>query len=1010
MGQKKQISFGQFRLDQNNEVLWDGARAVTLRPKAFAVLQYLLEHRGQLVTKQQLLDAVWPDTYVGDAVLKDIIRQIREALRDEAKSPQFIETAHRRGYRFIGQVKEEAGQKSAEPEAQASPDEPADASFPPHHQPFTPATPVGVLGRETALAQLRSWLEKLLPGDRQVVFITGEPGIGKTTLVEAFLDQATSLYPLLVARGQCFEQYGAGEPYLPVLDALSRLCREPGRARVIETLRKHAPTWLAQMPWIVADSKGDESQQRPGTTRERMLREMAEAVEALTAESPLILVLEDLHWSDYSTLDLISYLARRREPVRLMLVGTYRPVEVILNEHPLKGVKQELQAHRLCRELALDYLTEEAVADFLAVKFPRNQFPIKLARLIHQRTGGNPLFLVNLVDYLLDEEIIVDRQGRWQLQVELAEVELGVPESVRHLIEKQVERLGPEDRRMLEAASVVGMECSAVAIAAALDCDVVEVEEHCETLAKRDQFLSPPVLVELPDGTITPRFKFNHVLYLNVIYNRIALTRRAQMHGRISKSGERVYGDRVGEIASELAVHFDQGRDWYRSVKYHLMAAENAARRSANNEAVALARRGLELIRLLPDSAERAGQEIRLRLILGASLMTIKGSAAPEVESVYLPAQVLCEQQGTPLQLFKVLWSLRLFYMFRGEMQRSREIAERLARQAESLKDDALIVEAHRALGSSLINLGDFTGALNHFEQAAGLYKESAQDAYFLIHGNDARVMSLCFSARALWCLGYPDRSLSRIREATSYAKEISHTQSLVVALQLATHLHQLRHEPLLTQRWAEAGIELAKEHGLEVWMTLCALYRGWAQVEQGEVERGIEQMRASLDLYQAIGAKLWRAHHFGLLAEASAKAGRIEEGLSVLAEALAIVQETGESYYEAELYRIKGALIMMQVDRANGDSVPLPVMAEAEACFQRAVAIARGQRAKSWELRAATSLARLYARQGRQAEAQQAEAQQALADVVAWFGEGFDTVDMKEARALLDDFLKGEQ
>ena len=993
MERKKQIIFGRFRLDENNEVLWDGSQAITLRPKAFAVLQYLLEHPGQLVTKQQLLDAVWPDAYVGDAVLKDIIRQIREALGDEAKSPQFIETAHRRGYRFIGQVGEVAEQKSAEPEAQAIPDEPPDASFPP--QPFTPATPAGVLGRESALARLHGWLEKPLKADRQVVFITGEPGIGKTTLVEAFLEQAASLHTLLVARGQCFEQYGAGEPYLPVLDALSRLCREPGRARVIETLRKHAPTWLAQMPWIVADSGGDESQQQmPGTTRERMLREMAEAVEAMTSESPLVLVLEDLHWSDYSTLDLISYLARRREPVRLMVIGTYRPVEVILSEHPLKGVKQELQAHKLCKELPLDYLTEDAVSEFLAVRFPRNQFPIKLARLIHQRTGGNPLFLVNLVDYLLDENIIVEHQGRWQLQVELAEVELGVPESVRHLIEKQVERLSPQDQRVLEAASVVGMECSALAIAAALAGDVAEVEERCEELAKRDQFLSPPILVELPDGTITPRFKFNHVLYLNILYNRIALTRRAQMHSRISKCGEKIYGDRVIEIASELAVHFDQGRDWHRSVKYHLMAAENAARRSANYEAVALARRGLELINLLPESAERAQQEIMLRLILGASLMTIKGSAAPEVETVYLPALKLSEQQGASLQLFKVLWSLRLFYMFRGEMGKSHEIAERLARQAASLEDESLMVEAHRAMGSSLINLGDFAAALEHFERASALYKQSDQDAYFLIHGNDAKVMSLCFAARVLWCLGYPDQSLRKIHEAVAQAREISHTQSLVVAVQLATHLHQLRREPLLTQQRAETGIALAKEQGLELWMTLCALYRGWALVEQGEFEIGIEQMRASLDVYQSIGAKLWRAHHLGLLAEALAKSGKIEEGLSVLAEALTTVQETGECYYEAELYRIKGELIMMQDSLSRTD--------DAESCFIQAGAIARRQQAKSWELRAATSLARLHARQGRQSEARQA-----LADVFAWFSEGFDTVDMKEARALLDELAQ---
>jgi predicted ATPase len=741
-----------------------------------------------------------------------------------------------------------------------------------------------------------------------------------------------------------------------------------------------------------------------------MLREMAEAVEALTAESPMALVLEDLHWSDYSTLDLISYLARRREPVRLMVVGTYRPVEVILSEHPLKGVKQDLQAHRLCRELPLEYLTQEAVGEFLAMRFPRHQLPHKLAQLLHQRTAGNPLFLVNLIDYLQDEHIIVEQAGGWQLQVELAELELGVPESVRHLIEKQVERLSPEDQRVLEAASVVGMECSAVAIAAALGGDELEVEERGESLARRDQFLSPPQLVELPDGTITPRFKFNHILYLNVIYDRIALSRRSQMHRRISKRGEAIYGDRVGEIAAELAVHFDVGRDWERAVKYHLLAAENAAQRFANYEAVALARRGLELIKLLPATTEHAGQEITLRLILGASLMTIRGSAASEVESVYLPARDLCEQQGASLQLFKVLWSLRLHYMFRGQMQTAHEIARQLADQAASLQDAALTVEAHRALGSSLVHLGEFAAALEHFEQAAALYRAADQDAYFLIHGNDANVMSLCFAARILWCLGYPDQALNKINEALAFAQTIAHSQSLVVALHLATHLHQLRREAIPTQQHAESCMALAKEHGLKLWMTLSAIYHGWAQVEQGDAESGVEQLRVALAAYRATGAKLWQAHYLGLLAEALARCGQIAEGLAVLGEAQADSRETSEGYYEAELYRLQGELLMMQMDAAS-DSLAVdagtslskpksaPLMIQAEACFNQALTIARRQQAKSWELRAAISLARLYRRQG-----EPSQARQTLADLYGWFGEGFATADLRTAKALLDD------
>ncbi|HEX5733896.1 MAG TPA: AAA family ATPase [Blastocatellia bacterium] len=990
MERKKQIAFGEFCLDEESELLLRGAEAIALRPKVFAVLKYLLNHPGQLITKQQLLDAVWPDAYVGDAVLKDSIRQLREALGDEVKSPRFIETAHRRGYRFIGQVKEETCERDQESEALTGARVPQASPWSPQ-LPAHSSTAVGALGRETALARLRDWLDGALRGDKQIVFVTGEPGIGKTTLVETFLDQAAASHNIWTARGQCLEQFGAGEPYLPVLDALSRLCQEPGRERAIELLRQHAPTWVAQMPWIAASTgSGGLQPNMQGVTRERMLREMAGAVEALTVETPLVLLLEDLHWSDYSTLDLIAYLARWRSPARLMVIGTYRPVDVILREHPLKGVKQELQAHKLCNELPLEYLTESAVAQFLAARLPRHQFPSRLARLIHQRTEGNPLYMVNLVDYLLDERMIVEQNGGWQLQADLGEIELGVPENILHLIEKQIERLAPQEQRVLEAASVVGMNCSVEAITAALDGDALEIEERCEEIARRHQFLSPPQVVVLPDGTITTRFKFNHMLYLDAIYARIAPTRRAEMHRRISKRGEEIYGDRVTEIASELAVHFAQGRDWQRAVKYHLMAAENAARRFANYEAAALARRGLELLKLLPETGERLQQEVSLRLILGASLMAIKGPAAPEVEQVYLAARELCERQGASPQLFKVLYSLRLFYMYRGDTKTAREFAERLTNLAEDLEDAALMVEAHRTLGASLVIVGEFVAALEQFERAIALYEPSRRDSFFSIHGNDAKMMSLCLASWLLWCLGYPDKSLDRIDKALAHAEGLSHTQELIVALHLASRIHQLRRDAKQSRQLVETAIALAKEQGMEIWMALSSIYLGWAQVEQGELEAGIEQMRTGLGTYLATKSKLWRPYFLGLFAEALGKAGQAEEGLTVSEEALAAARDTNETYYEAEIHRIRGELIMIKAGTSAAR--------EAKACFDQAIAIAKQQQAKSWELRASMSLARLYL-----AEGERAKAQQLLADIYGWFTEGFDTADMRDARALLD-------
>jgi predicted ATPase len=292
------------------------------------------------------------------------------------------------------------------------------------------------------------------------------------------------------------EHYGSGEAYLPVLDGFSRLCRTPAGPQVAGLFRQQAPTWLAQMPSLIQPAERDNLQsQAAGASRERMLREMADAIETLSSESPLLLVLEDLHWSDYSTLDLVSYLARRRDTARLMVIGTYRPVDVILSDHPLKGVKRELQAHNLCHELPLEYLTEDTA------RFPGHH-PGRLRQTIYRRTEGNPLFMVNLVEYLIDHKVISEEQGLRSLCADCPEVEQGVPSSLRELIEKQIERLSPDERSVLEAASATGMEFSTVAIAAGLAKPTEWVEKHCEELARRHQFLSPAWLAELPGGTV----------------------------------------------------------------------------------------------------------------------------------------------------------------------------------------------------------------------------------------------------------------------------------------------------------------------------------------------------------------------------------------------------------------------------------------------------------------------------------------------------------------------------
>ncbi len=584
------ICFSEFKLDVANEKLWRGGQAITLRPKAFAVLKYLLERPGRLVSKDELLESVWPGVYVGDAVLKVCVGQLREALGDDPKSPRFIETSHRRGYRFVGEVT-----SSVRPPAGRS-DDGASRKTDEQDERFNSSLPPNVVGRKAALERMRGWLDKALRGERQIVFVTGEAGLGKTTLVETFLEGVVS--PVIsVGRGQCLEHYGVGEAYLPVLEAITHLAQERGGERLIEHLRRRAPTWLAQMPSLMMTADRDLLERlASGATRERMLREMAEALEAVTSEAALVLVIEDLHWSDYSTLDLISYLARRREAARLMLIGTYRPVEVILSGHPLKAVKQEMSAHRLCQEMNLEFLTEGAVAEYLAARFEGSEFSIELARLIYDRTDGNPLFMVNVVDYLIAQGLIVQGDGRWELKVAVEQLVVGVPDGARQMIDKQIDSLSPEQQQLLEAASVAGVEFPAEAVAAALEKDVIEIEERCEELARQHQFIRRAGIGELPDGTVTARYKFIHALYQNALYERAAAARLARLHLRIGARREEVYGERASEIAAELAMHFERGRDFRRAAKYLAQAAENATRRFAYQEALALSRRGLELI------------------------------------------------------------------------------------------------------------------------------------------------------------------------------------------------------------------------------------------------------------------------------------------------------------------------------------------------------------------------------------------------------------------------------
>jgi predicted ATPase len=590
-------------LDLASECLWRGAQAIPLRPKTFAVLRYLLDHPGQLVTKTAILDIVWPDVTVGNSGLMVCMHELRRALEDDPKAPRFIETLPRRGYRLIGHIAVMPYLSSPTLQSAA----------------FSPVAPVG---REVEMASLHERLERALSGARQVVLVTGEAGLGKTTLLDPFVKAVGRDRRLWVGRGQCIEHYGAGEAYMPVLEAFGGLCRNPEGQELVRCLAQHAPTWLVQMPGLVsaADLKALQRQVM-GATRERMLRELAAAVEVLTDAQPLVLVLEDLHWSDYSTLDLLAVLGRRREPARLLVLGSYRPEDVLCEGHPLKTVRHELRIHGRCDTLPLTFLTEAAIAAYLIRRFPGLPLAEKLARFVHQRTDGNPLFTGNVVETWLAQGVLVEQGGQWIIPAAFEALSPGVPESLQQMIAQRLERLGAEDQRVVEAASVAGMEFSAAAEAAALSQEVAWVEGRCAHLARQGQLLRSSAERAWPDGTVATCYSFIHALYQEVVHDRLPAAQRVDLHRRIGEGLEAGYGVQAGDIAAELAMHFERGRDARRAINYLREAADTAVRRYANAEAAHHLSKGLALLQALPATAERTQQELALQCALGASLI-----------------------------------------------------------------------------------------------------------------------------------------------------------------------------------------------------------------------------------------------------------------------------------------------------------------------------------------------------------------------------------------------------
>lgn len=847
------------------------------------------------------------------------------------------------------------------------------------------------MGRERELAELASTFASAAGAHGVMACVAGEPGIGKTTLVQDFLSGLqVSDKGFNLAIGRCSQRLAGGEAYLPFLEALESLLRYDGG--LTHKLRELAPSWYAQLLPLSVKEPSDVLLQEyvRSTTQERVKREFTALITEITRHAPLVLFFDDVHWTDPSTVDLLSHLATKFDVTKILVIVTYRPSELLLLKHPFLAVKRDLLGRSLCREIEVEFLSATDVERYIALEFLGNCFPREFAGLIHSRTEGNPLFMVDLLRYLRDRNAIVkaERDETWRLARSLPDLSRDIPQSVSNVIERKIDQLGDRDREILMTAAVEGYECDSAAIARALQAENMEVEEILDRLERVHGFVRRLGEDELPVGAPTVRYRFIHVLYQNALYSSLTPTRRVALSGSLARALEALYGTRTSAIASQLAFLYEAARELGRASDFLLLAAQNAQAIFANQEAIALARHGLALVAKLPQTPERDLKEVGLQVTLAFGFMCTLGYAVPETGVNMDRASKLCQDSRDHASLCPVLWGLWAYYLCKGDMKSARTTADQMLNTSRTLNDPIVLLGSHVGMAMSRLHQGELVASREHYEQVEKLYDVSQHSRYVQLYRFDPAIHSASQMVRLLWLLGYPDQARRKAEESLALAQGLSSPLSLAFIQLFIAQLHQNLRQPERTMDYGRACIALCDEHAIQLERAWAECWYGWAIAELGETDAGFSLMRSGLATQLSIGSRVARGYTQAVRAEALWRAGRVEEGLEAVEDGLGVSEQNGEPFYSADLWRrLKGELLKKQRR-----------IEEAEHCFKKAIEIAQQQAARSLELRAATSLARLW-----QKQCKRTEARKVLGETYGWFTEGFDTADLREAASLLE-------
>ena len=837
------------------------------------------------------------------------------------------------------------------------------------------------VGRNAEFDILCQALDKARTGHGQVVALVGEPGVGKSRLFWELTHSWRTNDWLILESGSV--SYGKATAYLPVIDLIKsyfaiedrddvRKIREKATGKLLtldKSLEPALPALLTLFGVVPDDAQWqslDPSQRRRRTfdaVKRLLLRE--------SQVQPLVVVFEDLHWIDSESQTILDSLIEGLPGVRILLLVNYRP-----------EYQHGWGSKSYYSQLRIDSLPPESASELLEALLGNDESLATLKRLLVERTEGNPFFLEESVRTLVETKGLSGERGNYRAARPLEGAQ--VPATVQAVLAARIDRLPADEKRLLQSAAVVGKDVPFVLLQAVTDLSEEELRHGLSRLQSAEFLYEATLFPEL-------EYTFKHALTHEVAYASLLQERRRGLHVRIVDAIEQIHSERLSEHVEQLGHHAARGELWEKAVEYFHQAGKKAAARSANREAIACLEQALESLGNLPDTRENVEKAVDIRVDLGPALIAKSGFAATDVEANYLRARELCERLESTPQLFPVLFGLARMHDVRGELKIGSDLGRQLLAIAERAQDPALLLEAHHQLWANMSSLGEFIATRSHLEQGFLLYDtEKHRHHAFLYGGHDPGVCCGYHAAEVFWLLGFPDQALRRSIDAVALARKLRHSFSLTNALSFAVWLHRELGKLESMQAQLDEASKISTEQGFQRWLPQGNLHKAWLRADKGD-RTAIGQMVAILASQRAeLSSGRWDSPSACLIAKACVKSGDTAEGLKVISDALTRVHKTEYRYYEAELRRVNGELLLAQT---------VPDEQQAEMCFHEALTVARGQSAKSLELRAAMSLSRLWQRQGKQDEARRL-----LAEIYGWFTEGFDTADLQEAKLLLEE------